>query len=165
MTISSILERSKRRIRVMPFERRFADQVLVLAREMHAESVLHRDITMDETKLLQQLEAAHTLPHVYFQVAVRDDTEVLGGFFGTITSIYFSPEKVAKDLAWFVKRTARGGAAAVALLADFEAWAIARGVKHIMVGQSTGVRLAATKTLYERLGYTTVGVNTVKKVA
>lgn len=165
MNITSILGRATRRMRVIPFERRFVDQVLELARAMHAESVFHRDIPLDEAKLIQQIEAGSALPHVYFRLCVRDDEVVLGGFFGTISSIYFSTERVAKDLAWFVRPTARGSAAAVALLADFEAWAAERGVQHVMVGQSTGVRPETTKALYERLGYRAVGVNTVKRVA
>lgn len=160
---AALLERARTRMNVIPYEKRFEAEVLARAREMHAESVFHRDIPIDEAKLIKQLEAAHTLPHVYFKICVRGD-EVLGGFFGVLSSIYFSKAMVAKDMAWFVKRTARGSAAAVALLADFETWAKSKDVHHIIIGQSTGVQMDATKALYERLGYQALGTNTFKRI-
>lgn len=149
---------------VLPFEDWMTDQVIALAREMHAESVTHRDIPLDEAKLLRQLHAAHTMPDtVYFKLCIRGD-EVLGGFFGTIVSTYFSEEKCAKDLAWFVSRTRRGSMAACLLVADFETWGKAHGVNTFMLSQSTGVSMDTTQALYEHLGYQVVGVNTVKRI-
>jgi hypothetical protein len=150
---------------VVGYDARWRDQVLKLAREMHAESVFHRHIPMDEAKLIQQIEGAASIPDVaYFKLCVRGD-EVLGGFFGQITSIYFSIERVAKDLAWFVTRNRRGSMAAVALVRDFEAWAKSKGVKFFVLGQSTGIRMDTTRALYEHLGYEMIGFNTVKRIA
>lgn len=148
---------------IVPYAKRYEAQVLALAREMHAESVTHRDMPMDEAKLIRQLEAADTLPDtVYFKLCVRGD-EVLGGFFGQITTVYFSNDRAAKDLAWFVTKSRRGGMAAVMLVRDFEAWGQAKGIRKFMLGQSTGVRMDVTQALYEHLGYRVVGVNTVKE--
>lgn len=149
---------------VVAYETRWRDQVIQLAHEMHAESVFHRHIPMDEKKLAHQLEAAAVLGDYYFKLAVRGD-EVLGGFFGAISSIYFSNERVAKDLAWFVTRTRRGSAAAVLLVQDFEAWARAKGIKFFVLGQSTGVNMDTTRALYEHLGYEMIGFNTMKRLA
>lgn len=161
---ATTLAKARTRIRLQPFEPRYTDEVLARAREMHAESVFHRHLTLDEGKLLQQLEAAASVPYAYFRIAVRDE-EVLGGFLGRVAPMYFSEELIAHDLAWFVKPTARGSAAAVALLADFEEWAQARGAKFVLIGQTTGVKMPETKALYERLGYTSLGVNTMKRIA
>lgn len=151
-------------MRVVPYDKRYEAQVLSMAREMHEESVSHRSIPMNEAKLVQQLESAQTLPaRVYFKLCVRGD-EVLGVFFGVISTLYFSDELVAKDLAWFVTKTRRGTFAAGALVADFEAWGRENGVSKFMLGQSTGVQIDVTKALYERLGYRVVGFNTVKEV-
>lgn len=148
---------------VVEYTDEFEAQVLAGCREMHAESVLHRDIPISEERLLVQLKAARTLLHVYFRICVLDG-EVLGGFFGMISGVYFSEAHVAKDLAWFVKKTARGSLAAVALHDDFERWARAKGVHHILVGQSTGVRMDTTQMLYERLGYEKTGTNNLKRI-
>lgn len=160
---NAVLERARSRMSVIAYESRFEAEVLARAREMHAESIFHRDFPLNEKKLIEQLNAPRTLPHVYFKICVRGD-EVMGGFFGIVSSMYFSDARVAKDLAWFVQRNARGSAAAVALLADFEEWAREQKVDHILIGQSTGVQMDETKALYERLGYTTLGVNTFKRI-
>lgn len=163
--MSEVAERPVVKTQIVPYAPRFEAQVLTLAREMHAESVFHRHIPMDEAKLITQLQAASTLPDtVYFKLCVRGD-EVLGGFFGTISTLYFSAERCAKDLAWFVTHSRRGSMAAVALVADFELWARSKGVKFFVLGQSTGIRMDTTRALYEHLGYEMIGFNTMKRIA
>ena len=140
----------------------YESQVWTLAQEMWKESIAHRGMKLERDKLMQQLRASQKNPNVYFKIAVRGG-EVLGGFFGVINTVYFSDERAARDLAWFVRRSSRGGAAAVRLVADFERWGLSKGVKQFFLGQSTGVNIEITKTLYEKLGYRVVGVNTVKE--
>lgn len=159
--MSAVLEET--RTRIVSFDASMADQVLDLAHEMHEESVSHRYAPMDEVKLLKQLSAPLTNPDVYLKFAVRGN-EVLGGFFGSVSTMFFSDAKAAKDLAWFVKKSRRGSYAAVLLVRDFEAWARTRGARLIFLGQSTGVNQETTKMLYESLGYSMIGVNTVKVV-
>lgn len=150
-------------IEVVPYDNRFEQQVLELARMMHAESTVHRDIPMDEGKLLTQLRMGNSAPNVvYFKLAVQGDV-VLGGFFGTISTNYFSQLKSARDLAWFIRPGRRGSVAAVMLVADWEAWGHANGAVSFHLGQSTGVQVEATRKLYEKLGYRVVGYNTVKE--
>lgn len=148
---------------VVPYAKCYEQQVLALARELCAESVFHGKFPLDEAKLLQQIEAAATAPGYHFRLCVRNGV-VLGGFIGLISSAFFTQDKVAKDLTWFVTKSHRGSRAAVMLLRDFEAWGTAQGVKHFMLGQATGVKQETTQALYEHLGYRVVGVNTVKHV-
>lgn len=148
---------------VVPFSDEYSEQVLELAREMHAESASHNDVPMDEEKLLSQLRHSATNDDVFVRIAVRG-REVLGGFFGVITTLFFSSERAAKDMAWFVRKNRRGSMAAFLLVAQFEQWAMSKGVRKFFLGQSTGVAMEATELLYRRLGYKTVGVNTVKVI-
>lgn len=165
MSEAEVAERPALKTLIVPYAPCYEAQVLALAREMHDESVFHRHIPMDEAKLITQLQAASGLTDTYyFKLCVRGD-EVLGGFFGNISTVYFSTERVAKDLAWFVTRSRRGSAAAVALVADFEAWAKSKGVKFFVLGQSTGIRMDTTRALYEHLGYEMIGFNTMKRIA
>lgn len=153
------------KIQIVPYHERYRAQVLRLAHEMHAESVSHSDMPLDDDKLIRQLETSHTMPdNVYLRLAVLGD-DVLGGFFGVISTTYFCDERCCKDLAWFVSKTRRGGAAALRLVADFEQWGIDQGVRKFFLGQSTGVAIETTTKLYEHLGYRVVGVNTVKELA
>lgn len=163
--MSAVLERTlTHEMEIVDYCERYAAQVMHLAREMHAESLSHRHMDLDEEKLRRQFEASRVASdRVYLRLAVRD-SEVLGGFFGMIEQPYFSQTRVAKDLAWFISHSRRGSRAAVALLRDFERWAVSRGVRIVMLGQSTGVKVQETQTLFEKFGYVAVGVNCVKGV-
>lgn len=162
--MSEVVEQERVSItNVVPYDDKYESQVLRLAREMMAESISHHDMQMDEQKLVVQLRASINSPDtVYLRLAVRGN-EVLGGFFGIITTVYFTQELAAKDMAWFVTKTRRGSLAAVRLVQDFEEWAKARGARKFFLGQSTGVNIETTRLLYERLGYRVVGYNTVKE--
>lgn len=151
------------KIRVVPYHADHIEQVLELAREMHAESVTQRNFPLDEAKLLQQLALSETMPDtVYVRLAMLGDV-VLGGFFGIISTTFFSDAPACKDMVWFVRRDRRGSLAAVKLLTDFEQWGLDRGVRDFYLGQTTGVQIEATMKLYEHLGYEVVGVNTYKR--
>ena len=153
------------KIQIVPYHQRYQAQVLELAHEMHAESVSHADMPLDEGKLLQQLEMSDKMPDsVYLRLAVMGE-DVLGGFFGIISTTFFSDERACKDMAWFIRRNRRGSVAALLLVADFEQWGIDRGIRKFFLGQSTGVSVETTTKLYEHLGYRVVGVNTVKELA
>lgn len=141
----------------------YRDAVLRLAREMHAESVIHRYMPLNEEKVIAQLEAAAANPDCYFRLAVCQG-EIVGGFLAVPSTLYFCDDKVSQDRAWFVRRDGRGTGAAVALVRDWIRWGKERGVRWFFLGQSTAVNMETTAALYERLGFTVVGVNTVMGV-
>lgn len=152
------------RLKLVPYTREWQAASVALTREMHAESLLHRDMPINEAKLVSQFEMAITRPDaVYLKLCVRGD-EVMGFFLGFVSSMFFSDTLTAKDLMWFVSKSRRGSLAAVLLLGDFEVWAQQRGVHHITLGQSTGVRISETRALYSRLGYSEIGSNNVKRI-
>lgn len=164
LTAPRSLNRALARLRLVPYTTLMQDTVLKMAREMRDESELHRELPMNEAKLVQQCEVSISRPsRVYLKLCYRND-EALGVFFGLISSPYFSDTLVAKDLAWFVTRSHRGSLAAITLLLDFEQWVREQGVKHICLGQSTGVRMGETQALFTRLGYQTLGSNVLKRI-
>lgn len=146
---------------IVPYDVSYLPQVMALAREMHAESAAHSFLLLDEDVLAEQFRLSMTVPDAHLLLAVRDGT-VLGAMFGVIREPYFTRERVAYDMAWFMLRSERGSSLAVRLLREFEKWAAKRGAKAVMLGQSTGVDIERTTRLYERLGYATVGVNAVR---
>ena len=151
------------KIKIVPYDERYDAQVLELAREMHAESLTQRNFPLDETKLLQQLGMSKIMSDtIYVRLAVLGDY-VLGGFFGMISTTFFSQQPACKDMVWFVRKNKRGGLAALKLVADFEQWGLDRGVRDFYLGQSTGVEIETTMKLYQHLGYEVVGVNTYKR--
>lgn len=148
--------------RIVPYAACYEAQVIALARELHAESAFHRQFPLNEVKLKGQLNGAEGNPSIFFRLCVRGDV-VLGGFIGTMSTVFFSDEPVAKDITWFVSKAHRGSLAAVMLVAAFEEWAQGRGARYFIMGQATGVNLETTERLYRHLGYVTVGVNTMKR--
>lgn len=164
LTAPRAINRALARLRLVPYTKLMQDTMLKLAREMQAESELHRELPMNEEKLVQQCENSIARPsRVYLKLCYRNE-EALGVFFGLISTPYFSDALVAKDLAWFVPRSHRGSLAAITLLLDFEQWAREQGVHHICLGQSTGVRMSETQALFTRLGYQTLGSNVLKRI-
>lgn len=159
------INRALARLRLVPYTRLMQDAALALAREMHAESELHHDMPINEAKLIEQFECSISNPEaVYFKLCYRED-EPLGLFLGFISPLFFTDVRTAKDLMWFVTKSRRGSLAALTLVTDFEMWAhFQGGVRHITLGQSTGVRMEGTQALYTRLGYSQIGTNNVKRI-
>jgi GNAT superfamily N-acetyltransferase len=92
------------------------------------------------------------------------DGRVVGGIAGGIAEIWFSNETTAFDYCLYVDPTARHGLTAIGLIRAFEEWAIARGVKRIELGITTGIQVEATSNLFRRLGYADAGALFRKEV-
>jgi len=140
----------------------YATQVLALARAMHAESVMAA-IPLAEDKLREGFAMSAVNPNIYLRLWLHEG-EVIGGLYGMIVPLYWSHENVAADRAWFMLPGRRGGVAAVRLLRDFEVWAKSLGIRWVMPGQTTGVRMDETRQLFEGCGYQVRGCNFMKEI-
>ena len=161
--LARIAERYADTIKIVPYADEYRDQMVAVAHEIHAHS-LYKDLPMDDAKLVRQLAAAGGLaPDRYFRLAVREG-EVLGGFFGGANKTFFCNALLARDMGWWVKESARGGAAAVLLLTDFEVWAHGMGCSKVMIGQAGVENIDRTMQLYQNCGYTLTGYNTAKEI-
>jgi hypothetical protein len=145
---------------VTPYEPKYKDQVIEIARRIHEKSV-YADMPLEEDRLVAQLDAYGRNPDTYFRLAVRGD-EVYGGFLGTVGWTFFCREKLARDMGWWVKPEKRGSVAAISLLRDFEAWARAKGARKAMIGQTGVIDIIKTTELFKHCGYKICGFNTVK---
>jgi hypothetical protein len=161
-TPDQILKRASS-IEIVPWHPRYLDQAVHIGREMH-ELSLYRDMPFDEAKCFQQLSLASELTaDRYFRLAVRNGI-VLGGFYGAVSRTFFCDEIIAKDMGWWVTKSARGGLAAILMLRDFEIWARSKGARKIIIGQSTGdhVDMEKLAKLYVHCGYRIIGFNAAK---
>jgi hypothetical protein len=161
--MSAVLERAQARatIQIIDYSPEYAEQVANGAEEMHRNSV-YCDLKLDKAKVVRQLAASGTLvPDRYFRIAVRNGL-LLGGFYGHVRRTFFNDDLLAHDMGWWVLQHARGSAAAILLLADFERWAKEQGAKKVMVGQSTAINIVTTTKLFEHCGFRVIGFNTVK---
>lgn len=148
---------------IIEYAPQWEDQVLAAARLMHSQSI-YAGMAMDEALLMSQIEASGArAPNLFFRLAVRGDT-LLGGFLGSVHPTYFSRQLIANDLAWWVNPCARGGAAALLLLAQFERWAKDKGAVLVIIGQTTATEIERTTKMFAHCGYRIAGMNGVKEL-
>lgn len=111
----------------------------------------------------EKIKEAILKPQIAFFVA-ETNNQVVGYFVGCISKHFFTEDLQAHDLALYVTESHRGSSAAVKLVKAFEAWVKNQNVKQVWFGQSVGHEIEKTQKFYERLGYKTMGVNTVKEL-
>lgn len=93
----------------------------------------------------------------WFGVFERTSSGRVGMFIGSLQRFYFSEERGAFDLLWYVRPEARGGTAGVRLLDAFVGWSKDKGVREVRLGVSTGVDVEKTDRVLRRLGFSHVG--------
>jgi GNAT superfamily N-acetyltransferase len=92
-------------------------------------------------------------------VAENDEGEIVGGFVGFASALYFSHDLYASDLGLYVAPDRRGGHAAVKLISHYVGWAMQKKVPpdFIQLGITTGVMLEETGQFFELLGFRKMG--------
>ena len=136
-------------------------RLLELGRRLLSESALSR-FTFDFAKAADSLANIITGGGVVF-VAERDG-EIIGGFAGGVTELWYSKDKVGFDYSLFIQPGSRSGITAIKLVQAFEVWATELGAVELHLGISTGVNIDGTTRLYEHLGFQQVGPLFKKKV-
>lgn len=91
-----------------------------------------------------------------------ENNQIVGFISGIVHEYFFSNRKRVSDLGFFVLPEYRGSRVALKLVKLLEAWAIEKNANELHLGQTTGLEIDKTKKFYERLGFKTVGFNTVK---
>jgi GNAT superfamily N-acetyltransferase len=158
-------------------EQRDVARVIELGRAMHAESIYHA-CSFDPAKLEalgaailagSAIGPANLAAFVAESSAPPEDDEdpdeIIGLFVATCGPMWFGNDRVAGDLAFYVKPEMRGGWTAVLLVKQFEAWA--RGdaeAKWLAPGISTRIDHERVRDLYLKLGYRPFGERFLKEV-
>jgi len=91
-----------------------------------------------------------------------ENNQIVGFISGIVHEYFFSNRKRVSDLGFFVLPEYRGSRVALKLVKLIESWAIEKKADELHLGQTTGLDIDKTKKFYERLGFKTVGFNTVK---
>lgn len=131
---------------------------------MWDESPVYRSMTRDVDKMIAFAYYSRADPKTFFNVAVDGLQRVRGFFIGSIASYGYSEDMFAFDRLAYVSPDARGLLIIKALIFAFETWARDNGAMHVRLGTTTGVHAERTERLYNALGYTTVGVLTMKEI-
>lgn len=128
------------------------DELVVLARGMHAES-WYASFDFDEGRVRQFIEEVRMADHFLALVAEDAGGLLVGFFVAAEMQHYFGRDRYACDICTYVAPVARGSAAFPRMIAAYEAWCRIRGVKEIHVGFSSAVTLPRVQRLYQKLGY------------
>ena len=139
------------------------EEVYELGKQMHEESV-YANKTWNEDKVRKLGSVLAAYPDVFFGRVAIVDNRIVGVLVGHQVEYFFGDDKKAEDLIFYVLPEYRGSSAAIRLLKEFESWAKEKGLKEIFISQSTGVAVEKTQSLFNKLGYTTVGYNTAKEI-
>lgn len=115
------------------------------------------DAVAEKHKILQ----LYKNPNAVGFIAIQDN-KIIGFISGLFSEYFFSNRKQVSDLGFFVLPEFRGSRAALKLVKSLENWAKEMGADDLHLGQTTAVEMDKTRQFYERLGYKTVGFNTVK---
>lgn len=136
--------------------------LIALGKELHQSSDHARHPFVEE-KVVALLESLIAGQGVVFIAELNG--EVVGGFAGGLTEIWYSDSVVAFDYSIFIRPERRHGITAIRLIRAFEVWATEMGAKEIHLGITTGIRVLGTEQLYESQGFEYVGPMFCKEVS
>jgi len=98
-------------------------------------------------------------------LVAEDDGELIGITAAIAYPIYFNPAKlVAQELWWYIKPSARGGAASKLLFQEIEKWGMSKQAEAMFMVALDNDRIEAMVKLYGRLGYTPTERTFVKEL-
>lgn len=125
-------------MKIRPYAREDWPAVYRLARMMHDESPVYREVSF-APEAIEEIERSILAGNLVCFVA--DGSEGIVGFFiGGLIPYFFSREFFAYDLALYVDPDLRGASgAALRLFVAFREWAKASGARQIRIGVSTGI--------------------------
>jgi GNAT superfamily N-acetyltransferase len=138
-------------------ERKDLQDILRLFFNIVEESPRYSSIAISKDVLLNRIKWLIQSPKGLLLVA-EDGEEVIGMFWASIDTFFFSDVQVANELLIYVTPKHRKGFVAYRLLKQFESWARSLNIDHIQGGVSTCIDNSGIENFYNRMGYNTTGV-------
>lgn len=131
------------------------DDLLDQAEQFHAESS-YRHIPINVDKLRSFYQTQVTLKTSLLLVAYKGD-QLIGHFVGHIYDFYFSDERSAADLIFYVTPEKRGSRTAVSFVRRYLRWCKANNVLDASLSISTDINAEKTSRFYSKLGFPLAG--------
>lgn len=134
----------------------------VLGRSKYADVV-----TLDVPKVVHLFTNILTNPDYFGVYAETGDGKPVGTVLGFMQEYYMSRERFASDMGVMLLPEYRNDSPKLlgTMISRFEAWAISRGAKEIMISTSTGAHGHRYPKYIESLGYEMVGFNAKRRVS
>ncbi|MCC7063242.1 MAG: GNAT family N-acetyltransferase [Planctomycetes bacterium] len=152
---------------IRKLEERDIEEVLVMARAMHAEAPEYRDMDFSDEKVRRMLRTmcgTLLVPSSLCALVAEEGGKLIGMMGGFAVEHFFGHDKTASDYVLYVAPEHRRGTTAVRLIRQFEKWAVAQGVRTIIPGVTTGTNNEVASGLYAKLGYERNGYTLIKRV-
>jgi GNAT superfamily N-acetyltransferase len=143
-------------VQILEFTPAKFDELFVLIEQMIAEAEF-KDAILNKDKIKDLWAMSENAIYL-----AQENDKLIGFIAGMIQPYFFSERKRVTDMGFFVQPEYRGSSAAIKLIKALENWARQNNVVDICLGQTTAFKLEETQKFYNRLGYKTVGFNTVK---
>lgn len=152
-------------IRVVDFHPRYTEQLVPIAREIHAQSI-YFDVPLDTDKLIEQLSGSGTrYVDRWFRIAVDEEEDLLcGALYGCVMRTFFGKPPVIKDMGQWTRRDGRARNAWALLLHEFEQWGRSLGAVKCSIGYHGMEDIEEKRRVFEFSGYRVTGYNTVKEL-
>lgn len=133
------------------------ESMLEMAKQMHQESPVYKDLPLDLNKLLELGEMSLLYPDS-ITLLVSETDGVLTGMLGAVaTQEYFGPAITTCDLFLYVRPDKRGSLASFRLIKKYVKWAESLHATRISLGITTGILLEETGKLFEAAGFSPAG--------
>lgn len=129
-----------------------------MGRLAHAESVFKDFVGYDSEKLLSVARTYAARGDHFLGIAMDGDRSV-GVLAGHMSEYYFSSDKLARDVLWYVREEYRSSGAGLVLLEMFERWSKAQGASVVYLSQDSGINMDRFTRMMEKRGYSLVGAN------
>ena len=115
-------------------------------------------IEFDEGKLLE-VARRYAVEDGHVLLIALDGDRPIGVFAGHTSDFYFSSDKLARDVLWYVKEEYRKFGVGLGLLALFEEWASRENAKMVYLSQDSGINVDKFNRILGKRGYNLVGSN------
>ncbi len=137
--------------------------IIEMARDMHAESPRYHTLGFVVEKINTLALHLISTPGAGGVLVAEKQGKLVGMFAFHINQHFFSNDIFASDIVMYLRPGVRGGSLFPRMVKAFEAWADEYGVKEKLLGVSTGIDSWRTVAALERMGYTPVGIGTMKR--
>ena len=134
-----------------------AHHFVSLSKIMHAEGV-YAFLPFDEEKMLDCV-MRHIKESTSFAFLAFQEDECIGMHLGSLTSYFFSHERLSSSLVLYVIPSKRGSHAAMYLMDMFLNWSRYYDAVEVYIGVSIGVNLESTDKFLKHYGFKNHGGN------
>lgn len=137
---------------IRPLMEQDIPDVISLLREMLDESPLREKFTFSADGVVDECWQIMGTPLKFGWVAV-DEKGVFGLLFATAYRLFALEDYLADDMAFFIRKDARGGSAAFELVNEYKLWAKRLGIARIYIIPRVGIAADRVQLFLETIGF------------